>query len=104
MPKQFPTKMVMRAEAEAQEQESMEATVLSASTTDVVVTFPDETVHDAAEKMLRYHIGRLPVVERRDHKRLIGLLTRNSILEARRAMSEEDGIVESGWNRKANNN
>lgn len=97
--------MISRSDLlEAQEQESMEATVLSASTTDVVVTFPDETVHDAAEKMLRYHIGRLPVVERRDHKRLIGLLTRNSILEARRAMSEEDGIVESGWNRKANNN
>lgn len=94
--------MVSRSDLlEAQEQESLEATILSTSTTDIVITYPDETVHDAAEKMLRNHIGRLPVVERHNQRQLVGLLTRNSILEARRAMLEEDAIVESGWNRKA---
>src|ERR1700719_4429184 len=42
------------------------ATVLDAGTRDVVVTFPDEMLHDASSKMLRNNIGRLPVVERKD--------------------------------------
>lgn len=91
--------MVSRSDL-LQAQENLEATVLSASTTDVVIAYPDEMVHEAIEKMLRYNIGRIPVVERHDHRKLVGLLTRNSILEARRTMSEENGVVESGWSQK----
>src|SRR5579864_6038415 len=40
------------------------ATVLDAGSREVVVTYPDEMLHDASAKMLRNNIGRLPVVDR----------------------------------------
>src|ERR1700719_3492528 len=52
------------------------ATVLDAGTRDVVVTFPDEMLHDASSKMLRNNIGRLPVVDRKDPKKVVGYLGR----------------------------
>lgn len=84
---------------QAQEEENLEACVLSVAATDIIFTCSDETVHDAIEKMFQYHIGSLPVVNLHNPKQLIGLLTKNSILETRRVMSEEDIIVEAGWNR-----
>ncbi len=41
-------------------------TVLDASSKNLIVTYPDELLHDASSKMLRNNIGRLPVVERND--------------------------------------
>ena len=40
--------------------------LLEAGSRKVLVTYPDETLHDAAAKMLRNNIGRLPVVDRKD--------------------------------------
>jgi chloride channel protein, CIC family len=40
--------------------------VLDAGTRSVMVTYPDEVWHEAAVKMLRNDIGRLPVVDRSD--------------------------------------
>ncbi len=48
---------VMRA---LDKDESGGLTVLDAGTRDVVVTYPDEMLHDASAKMLRNNIGRLP--------------------------------------------
>ncbi len=45
---------------------SGEVTVLEAGTWDVVVTYPNELLHEASAKMLRNSIGRLPVVDRDD--------------------------------------
>src|SRR4029077_10236751 len=36
--------------------------LLKAGNRKVIVTYPEETLHEAAAKMLRYNIGRLPVV------------------------------------------
>jgi len=44
-----------------------------------VTATPDESVHEALEKMLRFDVGRLPVVE--DGK-LVGILTRTDIVKA----------------------
>src|SRR3954464_1962204 len=44
------------------------STVLDAGSQNVVVTYPDEGLQEASEKMLRHNIGRLPVVERNDEK------------------------------------
>jgi predicted transcriptional regulator len=49
-------------------------TVLGTGTCEVVVTYPDEVLHDASAKMLRNNIGRLPVVERDDPRRVVGYL------------------------------
>jgi CBS domain-containing protein len=72
-------------------------TVLEAGSRNVVVTFPDEALHDASEKMLRYNIGRLPVVDRADQRRVVGYLGRPGILAARLRKFEEEYVREPGW-------
>jgi CBS domain-containing protein len=72
-------------------------TVLDAGTCNVVVTFPDEALHDASEKMLRYNIGRLPVVDRADQRHVVGYLGRPGILAARLRKYEEEYVREPGW-------
>src|SRR5437764_10316101 len=54
-------------------------TVLEAGRRKLVVTYPDESLHEASTKMLRNHIGRLPVVDRNDPDRAIGYLGRPGI-------------------------
>jgi H+/Cl- antiporter ClcA len=72
-------------------------TVLEAGSRNVVVTFPDEALHDASEKMLRYNIGRLPVVDRADQRWVVGYLGRPGILAARLRKFEEESVREPGW-------
>ena len=64
---------------------------------DLVVTYVDESLHDAAEKMLRHGIGRLPVVDIRQPTRLVGYLDRAPILEARQRRLNDESVVETGW-------
>jgi len=73
------------------------STVLDASTRDVVVTYPDEILHDASAKMLRHNIGRLPVVDRKDAGRVVGYLGRPGIMAARLRRLHEEHVREPGW-------
>jgi CIC family chloride channel protein len=57
--------------------------VLDAGTRNVVVTHPDESLHDAAAQMLRHNIGRLPVVERGEPSRVLGYLGRQGSVSGR---------------------
>jgi len=72
-------------------------TVLDAGTRDVVVTYPDEMLHDASAKMLRNDIGRLPVVDRKDPRRVVGYLGRPGIMAARLRRLDEEHVREPGW-------
>lgn len=72
-------------------------TVLEASSRNVVVTHPDESLDDAAAKMLRNNIGRLPVVEPSEPTRVIGYLGRPGILAARLRRLDEEHVREPGW-------
>ena len=72
-------------------------TVLDACSRNVVVTFPDETLHEASEKMLRYNVGRLPVVDRADERRIVGYIGRPGIMAARRRKIDEEYVREPGW-------
>jgi H+/Cl- antiporter ClcA len=78
-------------------QQDSAMTVLDASARNLVVTYPDETLHDAAEKMLRYNIGRLPVVARADDRKLVGYLGRPQVLAARLRRLDEEQVREPGW-------
>ena len=49
-----------------------------------------ESLHHAIETMLRFDIGRLPVVCPDDPSRLVGILSRRAVLEARRKLLDED--------------
>jgi len=78
-----------------QSTESM--TVREAGTRDVVVTYPDEALHDASAKMLRNNIGRLPVVDREDPGHVVGYLGRQGIMAARLRRLDEEHVREPGW-------
>jgi CIC family chloride channel protein len=73
------------------------SSVLDAGTRDVVVTYPDESLHDASAKMLRGNIGRLPVVERKDPRKVVGYLGRPGIMAARLRRLDEEHVREPGW-------
>jgi chloride channel protein, CIC family len=72
-------------------------TVLEAGTPNPVVTHADESLSEASLKMLRYNIGRLPVVERSDPTRLVGYLGRSGVMAARLRRLEEEHVREPGW-------
>ena len=72
-------------------------TVLEAATRKMIVTYPDETLHEASAKMLRNNIGRLPVVDREDSGRVVGYLGRHGIMAARAHRLEEEHVRETGW-------
>lgn len=73
------------------------STVLDAGRRDVVVTYPDEMLHQASAKMLRNNIGRLPVVDRKDAQRVVGYLGRAGIMAARLRRLDEEHVREPGW-------
>lgn len=79
-------------------------TVIEAGKSDLIVTYPDELLHDAIGKMLRHNIGRLPVVEREEPTRIAGYLGRGEIISARRHHHEQEESRSTGpliqdWNR-----
>jgi CBS domain-containing protein len=71
--------------------------VLEAGSHKLVVTYPDEVLHEASAKMLRNNIGRLPVVDRKDPRRVVGYLGRPGIMAARLRRLEEEHVREPGW-------
>jgi CBS domain-containing protein len=72
-------------------------TVLDAASRNLVVTYPDESLHQAAAKMLRNNIGRLPVVDRNQPRQLLGYLGRSGILAARLRRLDDEHVRETGW-------
>jgi len=73
------------------------STVLEAGSQHLIVTFPDEILHEAVTRMVRHDIGRLPVVRRSNPKQIVGYLGRASIMTARLRRHEEENYREPGW-------
>ena len=71
--------------------------VLDVGTDNLIVTYPDETMYEALNKMQRNGIGRLPVVDRHNPRLLIGYLGRSALLEARLRRLDEEAVIEPGW-------
>src|ERR1039458_828960 len=77
--------------------------VLEAGESRLVVTYPDESLHDAVAKMLKHDIGRLPVVKRDEPDRVAGYLGRADILGARMRHHEEEEVRSQGpWLNRPN--
>jgi len=72
-------------------------TVLEAGGRDLIVTYPDEPMHDAVTKMLRNNIGRLPVVSRQDPGQIVGYLGRAAVMEAWLHRHDEEHVRQAGW-------
>jgi CBS domain-containing protein len=66
-------------------------------TADPVCAYPDEPLHDAVERMHGSDVGRLPVVDRGNPRKLLGYLGRASVLSARRLRWHENHEPERGW-------
>jgi len=47
-----------------------------------LVCFEDESLREAADRMVDAEVGRLPVVSRADPRRVVGMLTRSDLLDA----------------------
>jgi H+/Cl- antiporter ClcA/CBS domain-containing protein len=73
--------------------------VLDAGSRDPVVAYPDEVLYDAAARMLRANIGRMPVVTREDPRSVVGYLGRSGVMSARLRRLEEEHVRERGWMR-----
>jgi H+/Cl- antiporter ClcA len=72
-------------------------TVLEAGTRELIVAFPDDLIAEASDKMLQNDIGRLPVVDRNDTRKLVGYLGRNGVMAARLRRLHEEHVREPGW-------
>ncbi len=57
-------------------------TVKDIASKSVVVAYPDEYIHDVFIKLGSRDVGRIPVVDRRNRKRLLGVLRRHDVLTA----------------------
>jgi CIC family chloride channel protein len=76
--------IISRADVLAAVQAAPEASVLDAGVDHPVVIHPDDTLAEAADRMILHGVGRLPVVERGENPRLLGLVSRREILLARK--------------------
>jgi CIC family chloride channel protein len=72
-------------------------TALDAGSQSLIVSYPDERVFDAVIKMLEHNIGRLPVVQRSDPRKLVGYINRASAMGSWRGHLREESIRDNGW-------
>jgi len=74
-----------------------EMSLIEAGHSALVVAYPDESVYDGVARMLTHGVGRLPVVSRDEPKKLIGYLSRTSLLSARLASMQQETVRDAGW-------
>src|SRR5258708_11105585 len=79
------------------ENEQTDQPVLAVGNTNLVVTYPQESVHEAMARMLQNNGGRLPVVDPKAPRCLVGYLSRASVIEAHLKQIQADHDIESGW-------
>jgi CIC family chloride channel protein len=72
-------------------------TVIQAGSRNLIVTYADEILYEAIEKMVRNDVGRLPVVSRENPREVIGYLGRAAVMTARLHRLKEDQEREPGW-------
>jgi len=72
-------------------------TVFEAGSQNPVVTYPNEVLYDAAARMLRANVGRLPVASWEDPGKPIGYLGRSQVMAARLRRLDEEYVREPGW-------
>jgi CBS-domain-containing membrane protein len=63
----------------------------------LIVTYADELLEEATAKMIAHDIGRLPVVDRADPTRVIGLLGRAGVMAVWLHATREEQTRDSGW-------
>jgi len=65
-------------------EEQGNVSVSEISTKSLVVVFPESSVAEAFQKLEKHNVGRLPVVDKKDTRLLLGILTRSDVMHALR--------------------
>ena len=76
---------------------SGQMSVLDAGPSSLVVAYPDERVFEAVTKMLENNIGRLPVVDRVDPRKMVGYINRANVMGSWRGHLHAELVREDGW-------
>jgi CIC family chloride channel protein len=71
--------------------------VVEAGSRSVVVCYPEDGVFEALTKMLRNRVGRLLVVSRDDPHKVIGYVSRASVMSAWNRHFDDESLREHGW-------
>ena len=71
-------------------------TVLEIGSRELVVAYADDLLEDALDTMIRAAVDGLPVVNRDEPTRLVGIVTRDGLTAAYRAVLEEEHLRERG--------
>jgi H+/Cl- antiporter ClcA len=74
-----------------------ENTLQEAGSSPAIVAYPDENVTEAVNRMLAKGVGRLPIVDRVDPTKLVGYVSRTSLLSTRLRSLHQETIREDGW-------
>ncbi|WP_309492978.1 chloride channel protein [Candidatus Hecatella orcuttiae] len=69
-------------------------TVLQAANQKLAVTYPDETVHRALDKMYERGVDRLAVVDREHPEKLLGIITDRDVIHAHHIVTERSSELE----------
>jgi H+/Cl- antiporter ClcA/predicted transcriptional regulator len=69
-------------------------TVSGAGSHNVIVTYADELLYEAVSKMVHNNIGRLPVVSRREPRRIVGYIGRSNLMAGRLRHFEDEYVRE----------
>src|SRR5271157_1728253 len=72
-------------------------TAIEAGSRKLVAAYPDELVSEAAAKLLSHDIGRLPVVDRTDHGKVVGYLGRSGVMADGLRRLHDEQVREPGW-------
>jgi CIC family chloride channel protein len=74
--------------------------VIDAGVRSLVVTHRNESAFDALTKMLANNIGRLPVVDRVDPRKMVGYVNRASLMASWGRHLQDESLREAGWYRQ----
>ena len=67
-----------------------ETSIIEVETKDhLIISYPDETLQMALEKMAEFDLGHMPVVDPADPTRVVGFLTRKDIIMVYKAKAKE---------------
>lgn len=87
---------VLRA-LQSEEVDSKAPLMEVASQKNLLVAYGDEPLREAVARMAQHDIGRLPVVERDQPRRLVGYLGRSSIITAQMLQFKAENTREARW-------
>jgi H+/Cl- antiporter ClcA len=70
--------------------------VLEIGSRNLVIAYADDLLQDAVDAMIRAGVARLPVVNRSDPTRLVGMVSRDGLAAAYRALLDDEQVRERG--------